>query len=402
MGLLERVRSSLLGHRGRMYAAIGAVAALALTAMLVPWWRDGEGDVVLGIPEETTTTPAPGPTIVVPSTTSTLALESFGGGRGPVLGGRPSGLPDGGPYGQVLAFRSEVRVPDELQFVLVLGSDARPGEALTRTRADSIHILAINPTAGAGTIVGIPRDAYVPIPGHGRGKISNALALGGPDLMARSVRDLTGLPIDYYVLTGFRGLEHMVDALGGVNVHVDRRMADRASGAYFQPGWHHFSGAEALAFSRNRNDVPEGDFSRSENQGKVILAALHKARAEVGDMGGLRRWLDVLLEHVTLDVAPARLEPLAVAGRTLEPDRVTNVVAPGRIGTAGRASVVYLTEAAAHLFEDLRPDAVIGAAPPPTTTTTTTTTTTVPTTSSTIPTTTTTVVPSTTSTSLDL
>jgi len=372
----------------------------------VPWWRGGDGDIAVGVPEETTTTPAPGPTIVVPAPPSTLAAGNFGGGRGPVLGGRPSGLPDGGPYGQVLAFHSAVPVPDELQFVLVLGSDARPGEDLTRTRADSIHILAVNPAAGAGTIVGIPRDAYVPIPGHGRGKINDALALGGPDLIARTVRDVTGLPIHYWVLTGFRGLQRMVDELGGVNVYVERRMADKASGAYFQPGWHHFSGPEALAFSRNRNDVPEGDFSRSENQGKVILAAMHKARAEVGDMPGLRGWLDVLLRHVQLDAPRDRLEGLAVLGRTLDPARVTNIVAPGRIGTAGRASVVYLTPEAARLFEDLRPDAVVGSPPPPptTTSTTTTTTTTTTATTSTVPSTTTSLVPptSTTSTSLDL
>ena len=399
VGSPDRLLAAVLRHRGRAYAAVAAVAALALLAAVVPWWRGDGGDIAVGIPDSTTTTAAAaGPTIIVAPTTSALPRTSFGGGRGPVLGGRPSGLPDGGPYGEVLSFRSDVAVPDELQFVLVLGSDARPGESITRTRADSIHLLALNPGAGAGTIVGIPRDAYVPIPGHGRGKINNALALGGPDLAARTVRDLTGLPVDYFVLTGFRGLERMVDTLGGVNVYVDRRMADRASGAYFQPGWHHFSGSEALAFSRNRNDVPEGDFSRSENQGKVILAALHKARAEVGDMGGLRQWLGVLVDHVELDVPASRLEPLAVAGRTTDPARVTNVVAPGRIGTAGRASVVYLTEAAAALFDDLRPDAVIGPAPPPTTTTTSTTTTTTP--PSTVPTTSTTLPPTTTSTLL--
>ena len=59
-----------------------------------------------------------------------------------------------------------------------------------------------------------------------------------------------------------------------LDMHVDRRMNDRMSGARFQPGWHHFVGGEALAYARNRNDVPYGDFSRSENQGALLLAWL--------------------------------------------------------------------------------------------------------------------------------
>jgi LCP family protein required for cell wall assembly len=262
-------------------------------------------------------------------------------------------------------------VPDELVFVLVAGSDARPREDLRRTRADSLHLLAVNPRTLEGTVLGFPRDSWVEIPGHGAGKINTALQLGGPDLLAETVRHLTGLPVDYYVLTGFNGLPAMVDELGGVDVFVDRRMNDSYSGARFEPGWHHFNGAETLAFTRDRHDVPNGDFSRSENQGKVILAALAKMRAEVGDDNGLGHWLDVLVRHVVLDVPMQELRPLAALGRRLEPEFVRNVVVPGRVGTAGSQSVVYLGEDAARVFLDLRPDAVIGASQRPEQTTTT-------------------------------
>src|SRR5207253_1472155 len=83
-----------------------------------------------------------------------------------------------------------------LVFVLVAGSDARPGEDLLHTRADSLHLLCINPATGQGTLLGFPRDSWVDISGHGRGKLNNALALGGPDLLAATVRHLTGLPVD--------------------------------------------------------------------------------------------------------------------------------------------------------------------------------------------------------------
>jgi hypothetical protein len=87
----------------------------------------------------------------------------------------------------------------------------------------------------------------------------------------------------------------------------------------------------------------------------------------VGDDSGLQRWADVLLRSASLDVAPDRLMPLIALGRRIDPARMRNVVVPGRVGTAGSASVVYLTADAAGLFTDLRADAVIGGetAPPP-------------------------------------
>jgi LCP family protein required for cell wall assembly len=357
-----------------------AVLALLVAVVAVSACSGGrKADLVVGKPVASTTTAAAGPTIV------TVPPPQLG--RAPIPEPRAArGLKgaNGRPYGTI-AFRSDVPVPDELVFILVAGSDARPREDLRHTRSDSIHLLAVNPRTLEGTVVGFPRDSWVEIPGHGAGKINTALQLGGPDLMAATVRNLTGLPVDYYVLTSFPGLSGMVEGLGGVDVFVDRRMNDHYSGARFEPGWHHFDGAEALAFCRDRHDVPNGDFSRSENQGKVILAALAKMRAEVGDDEGLGRWIDVLLRHVVLDAPMGELMPLAALGRRLEPEFVRNVVVPGRVGTAGSQSVVYLGEDAARLFLDLRPDAVIGESrrPPQTTTTSSSSTTTEATTSTT-------------------
>lgn len=340
---------------------------VASTGVLAAIWRSGAGDVVIGRPPAPTSTVAPdGP---APLVAGSEAEPPPAPDTPPPEPAASASLarPDGRPWGSAIDFRSAVPVPDRLVFVLVVGSDARPGEDLRRTRADSIHLLAVDPATRAGTILGFPRDSFVEIPGHGRGKINTALVLGGPPLLAETVRQVSGLPVEYYVLTGFTGLSSMVDDLGGVDVHVDRRMADRNSGAYFERGWHHFDGREALAYTRNRSDVPNGDFSRSENQGRLILAALAKARAEVGDREGLRRWLDVLSRHAELDVPASDLEPLATLGRTLDPSRLFNVVAPGRVGKAGRQSVVYLTDDAIRLFLDLRADAVPGggSGPPP-------------------------------------
>jgi anionic cell wall polymer biosynthesis LytR-Cps2A-Psr (LCP) family protein len=183
--------------------------------------------------------------------------------------------------------------------------------------------------------------------------------------MAETVRRLTGLPVNYYVVTAFDGFQKLVDDLGGVNVHVDRKMNDHFSGARFDAGWQNMNGAEALAYSRNRHDTENGDFTRSQHQGNVILSSLAKMRAEVGDDAGLQRWIGVLLRHADLDSPPGQLLPLAALARSLDPARIRNVVVPGRVGTAAGQSVVFLTDEARKIFNDLRPDAVIGDAPPP-------------------------------------
>lgn len=353
----------------RRAAIVGVIVNLLLAAGMLGSGRLGTEQIVVGKADPPATTAAAGPTIPV-------AIPPPDIGRRPIREPRPApGLKgaNGRPYGRTLAFRSDIAVPRDLVFVLVVGSDARPGEDVRRTRADSIHLLAVNPRTLEGTVLGFPRDAWVQIPGHGEEKINQALVRGGPQLLAETVRHLTGLPVHYWVLTGFRGLTGLVDDLGGVDIYVDRRMNDRYSGARFDPGWHHFDGEDALAFSRNRQDVPYGDFSRSENQGKLILAALAKMRAEVDDDSGIRRWLGVLWRHVHLDMGMADAERLAALGRRLDPGRVRNAVLPGKVGTAKGQSVVFLGEEAARIFEDLRADAVIGTAGPEVTTTTSTT-----------------------------
>jgi LCP family protein required for cell wall assembly len=310
--------------------------------------------VITSAPEETPAHQGAGDVFVDPA--------PFGGGSAEPPANSALAAANGKPWAAPIPFTTEQEVPEGLVFILVAGSDARPGEDLLKTRADSLHLLCVNPETGQGTLLGFPRDSWVEIPGHGRGKINNALALGGPDLLSKTVQRLTGLPIDYYVITGFKGLMSMVDELGGVDVLVDRRMNDRNSGAKFQRGWHHMSGGQALAFSRNRTDVEQGDLTRSEHQGLVMLSALAKMRAEVADDSGVARWVSVLLKYAKLNVPLNKLPQLGALARRLDPGRIKNVVAPGRLGFASRQSVVFLTTEAAKWFEDLRPDAVIGAA----------------------------------------
>jgi len=324
---------------------------------------DGTGTATSG-PQVITAAPDEGESAAAVGQNGDVFVDGapFGGGSAEPASSTGMAAATGKPWGAPIPFTTTERVPDGLVFILAAGSDARPGEDLLHTRADSLHLLCVNPATGQGTILGFPRDSWVEIPGHGRDKINNAMALGGPNLLAATVRQLTGLPVDYYVITGFRGLMSMVDDLGGVDVFVDRRMNDKNSGARFQRGWQHMTGGQALAFSRNRTDVEKGDFTRSANQGLVMLSALAKMRAEVGDDAGVARWAQVLLKYAKLDVPLAKLPALGALARRLDPSRLHNVVAPGRLGFTARQSVVFLTTDAAKLFQDLRDDAVVGSA----------------------------------------
>lgn len=351
----------------RVAAAIVVVVTLAAATLA---WRVTSADPVVTITASPTTSTAPTTSAVIPQPEPVVSAPPADAavGLGPAVGLK---LANGQPSRPAIEFRSTIAIPSELVFVLVLGSDARPGEDVYKTRADSIHIIAADPRTGAGTIVGIPRDAYVQFPNGKRGKINDSLAIGGTSFAAETVRRLSGLPIHYVVTTGFVGFQKMVDEVGGLDVFVEQSMNDKNSGARFSAGWHHFVGGEALAYSRNRTDVPNGDFSRSENHGRLMLAALSKLRSEVGDDPSLLRWTEVLRRWAKVEVPASDLPKLAALARRVAPERMTNVVLPGRIGYAGRASVVYLTEDAPRLFDDIRPDAVIdggpstGSAPPP-------------------------------------
>lgn len=247
--------------------------------------------------------------------------------------------------------------PDAPVFILAVGNDGRPGETITR--GDALHLIGINPAQGKATMINIPRDSYVDIPGHGRDKINSAHTFGGPDLQAKAVGNLVGVPVSYVVSTNFEGFTAMVNEMGGVDVDVPLDMNDSFSGAVFSKGVHHMDGDDALAFSRNRH-VGNGDFTRTEDQGILILAALAKLRGEHPSAADTLRYMAVLERHARFDglglVDLYRLGRLALS---LDPQNVRNVTMPGEAGTAGSASVVYVGASAPSLFADFADDGLL-------------------------------------------
>jgi polyisoprenyl-teichoic acid--peptidoglycan teichoic acid transferase len=237
------------------------------------------------------------------------------------------------------------------RLVAVVGSDARPGEDMLTTRTDSIHFVGLDGN-GHGGIVGVPRDSWVSIAGGGRSKINAALSWAGPEGMMETFRDLSGLPLEGYVMTGFAGFEEMISSvLGGFELVVPYPMKDQASKADFEAGPQVVDGDEALAFARTRKTLPNGDFERSANQGLIMLDVLRTLKGK-GYMA-IPKLLELSEPFMMTDLGPAELLTFAAQTIATKKAAIPNVVAPGSPGWAGQASVVFLSDSAPLLFGDL-------------------------------------------------
>ncbi|PRX46006.1 LytR family transcriptional attenuator [Prauserella shujinwangii] len=168
---------------------------------------------------------------------------------------------------------------------LIVGSDSRAGldpeeQARLSTgdsggqRTDTIMIAHIPDNDTAPTLLSLPRDSQVEIPGHGTNKINAAFSFGGAPLLAQTVEQATGLRIDHYAEIGFGGFANIVDAVGGVEMTIPERMKDTKTGVVIPAGEQTLDGAQALGFVRMRysSATPRSDLDRVANQRKFIGA----------------------------------------------------------------------------------------------------------------------------------
>ncbi|MBW9204868.1 LCP family protein [Mumia sp. zg.B53] len=164
---------------------------------------------------------------------------------------------------------------------LLVGSDSREG--LTKAqrkklatgnaegrRTDTIMMMHVG--GGPTTLVSIPRDSIVPIPGHGRTKINAAYAYGGPKLLVETLEQSTGVRIDDYVEIGFGGFVNMVDAVGGVEICPKQGIKDKDAGLKLKKGCQEVDGAQALGYARSRHSYATQDLQRVQSQREVLGA----------------------------------------------------------------------------------------------------------------------------------
>lgn len=239
-------------------------------------------------------------------------------------------------------------------FILVIGSDARSGNP-ERSRADAIHIVGINPEKMRGGILNFPRDSWVNVPGFGSSKINDALYDGGPELLAKTLEGVTGIRIDYWMLTAFEGFEGIVQDLGGVEMNIPQRVDDSWSGAHIPAGKQKLTRWDALAYVRSRHAFSGGDVARTTHQADFLLALLRKLRSQVDkDPAKLLNWIAIARRHTKLDVPAAEQFRLGVLASHLSARDVGNVTVPVRIGAVGAASVVFISPGAESIYKRFR------------------------------------------------
>ncbi len=161
--------------------------------------------------------------------------------------------------------------------IVVMGCDPRPKDEDVG-RSDTLFVVMMDPKHKDTGILSIPRDTRVHIKGHGWDKINHAYAYGGHKLTQDTVEDFLGIQIDHYVEVDFKGFKGLVDAIGGIDINVDKRMYYYDPWDDFEinlrPGSQHLNGAQALQYVRYRDE--EGDIGRIGRQQKFLRAVYDK------------------------------------------------------------------------------------------------------------------------------
>ena len=254
---------------------------------------------------------------------------------------------------------------------LIVGSDSREGLSddevkklhlgkVGGQRTDTI-ILLHKPASGAPTLVSLPRDSYVPIPGHGRNKLNAAYAIGGPALLAQTVETVTGLRVDHYAEVGFGGFVGMTDAVGGVELCPKRHIRDRKSGLNVAKGCQDMDGPTALAYVRARYFDPQGDLGRVKRQQEFLGAVFDEAVSPATLLNPFRvlslgnaatTALTIDEQDGTISLVRFAFAMRAVAGG--DGRRVTVPVADINYQTSAGSSVKWDRQKALALFRSLR------------------------------------------------
>ncbi len=257
---------------------------------------------------------------------------------------------------------------------LLVGSDSRSGLSTEQEqelatggevgseRTDTIILVHV-PESGKPTLVSLPRDSYVSIPGHGKDKLNASFAFGGPQLLVQTVEGATGLRIDHYAQIGFGGFAGIVDAVGGIDMCLDQAINDPLAGIDLQAGCQTLSGKEALGFVRSRA-TPTADIQRMLNQRKFLSALLKKAASPSTLLNPFRAWPLVADSTAALKVDNgAHVWNLVSLGRALSGDPVATTVPIGGFTDVDGSGNVLLWDKtkASQFFEALAADKQIPA-----------------------------------------
>ena len=251
---------------------------------------------------------------------------------------------------------------------LIAGSDSRGGltrqqenqlslgHDITGGRTDTIMLLHLPANGTRPTLVSIPRDSYVAIPGYGENKINAAYAIGGPKLLIATVQNATGLPVNHFMSIGFGGLVDVVNDVGGVRMCLKAPMKDPKAGLNLKAGCQTLNGDQALGFVRTRA-FSVGDLQREQDQ-RVLLKGI---LAKMTSAGTLINPFAVIpaasgaAAAISVDQGTSLSALVSVAFALRNP--VTTTVPFGGFANTSVGSVVeWNTAAAKQFFSDLAHD----------------------------------------------
>lgn len=246
---------------------------------------------------------------------------------------------------------------DDMYVLLVMGSDQGPprAESVLDGRADAIQVVVVDAERESVSIVSIPRDTYVPVRGMGTTKI-NAMLTQGAENAVGTIEDLAGLEVDDWIVTGFDALITGVDAFGGFHMDVEQRFNDSQAQTNLDPGHQHLTGWRALGYARDRNSRSDGDIGRAGGQARLLRAMHVELQDKATSPAQLVDFAGILRRHTVTSIGADRLIRLGAIALQIDPENVAQVTLPGRVGSAGAASVYRLSDGAFAVFQDLRED----------------------------------------------
>jgi LCP family protein required for cell wall assembly len=252
---------------------------------------------------------------------------------------------------------------------LITGSDSRAGltkaeenqlalgHNIPGSRSDTILLLHVPANGTRPTLVSLPRDSYVPIPGHGHNKLNAAYAFGGPKLLVQTVQNVTGLPVNHYMGIGFGGLVSVVNDVGGVQICLKGPMKDPKAGLNLRPGCQTLNGDQALGFVRTR-EFAQGDLQREQDQRILIKGILSKMTSP----GTLANPFAVIpaangaASAITIDQGTGLTQLISVAFALRNPLTTTVPIANPGLSTSVGSAVEWNHTAATQFFNDLAHD----------------------------------------------
>ena len=236
----------------------------------------------------------------------------------------------------------------DVLWVLALGSEAPSGTDVLKGRTDAIQLIGVHWRGRRAVAIGLPRDLYVELP-DGRGRISQALELAGPEGAAQEVEDLLGIAPDLVLVTGFDGFLSTMGVVGDVVVDSPLAFTADDGGVEVREGLNTLDAEQALSYATTRDALPlSSDYERVANHQRLLLGMLERLRSAEDEEGFMEATTLAALAGLETDLSPAAAYRIVQALTTIDPERTTACIIRGDRAVEFGAEVLIPDEAQAR------------------------------------------------------